>query len=306
MRSHRLRAAAGGETAAIIAGATLHWDFGDTNCWNRTSSGITDLTGNGNNGTLYNYGSSGHSYGYSSSLGGHLVKTNSNNTASSPRYSGNGIEPTINIFRRPESGGVAYFGASSSNQIHPFTFEFICNADFGNPNSGLITDVNTPDQAPAYVWSDGMDFTSGFMFRKVSLHLVLNTLQQQGFSSGLTYSPGDNSNNFSPSQGGTINTNSSFTYSGQNTTPLSTGWEQLIITRTVSGSTYTTNMYRNKTLFYTATNNINYYGNFVFGLTERWLQFTGKYGIVRGYNKSFSQADVDSQYNAQKSRFGLP
>lgn len=302
MRSHRLRAAAGGETAAIIAGATLHWDFGDTNCWNRTSSGITDLTGNGNNGTLYNSGSSGHGIYYSSSLGGHLVKTNSN----TPHYSGNGIQPTINIFRRPEStGGVAYFGGSSSNQIHPFTFEFICNADFGNQNSSSNTEVNTPDQQSTYVWSDGLD-ASGFVSRKVSLHLVLNTLKQQGFSSGLTYSPGDNSSNFHFSQGGTIATNSSFTYSGQNTTPLSTGWEQLIITRTVSGSTYTTNMYRNKTLFYTATNNINYYGNFVFGLTERWLQFTGKYGIVRGYNKSFSQADVDSQYNAQKSRFGLP
>ena len=51
MRSHKLRAAVGNaaDPGAIVTGAIMHWDFGDTNCWNRTNSTVTDLTGNGLN-----------------------------------------------------------------------------------------------------------------------------------------------------------------------------------------------------------------------------------------------------------------
>ena len=62
MRSHKLRAAAGAvDPGAIVTGAIMHWDFGDTNCWNRTNSTITDLTSNGRNSTIKNFNSNNQS-----------------------------------------------------------------------------------------------------------------------------------------------------------------------------------------------------------------------------------------------------
>lgn len=302
MTNKFILAAAGGDTGEIIAGATLHWDFGDTNCWNRTSSAITDLTGNSNNGILYNYGGTNTSHTYDSSKGGHLVFTNTNSQqANGGVYNSNLTSSTI--FRR-----TAYFGNSGSYSILPFTFEFIYNASLINLNGAYerspasSTQVVTTSNGPDILFSDGLDFQS-YNERRASLTFIANTLAQQGFDSTGSSSPGDNAANYNSSAGGIKATSSTFNYGSNATT---TGWEQIIVTRTVSGSTYTTNMYRNKTLFYTATNNINYYGLFIFGVTERFFNFRGSYGIVRGYNQSFSQADVDSQYNAQKSRFGLP
>ena len=95
-----------------------------------------------------------------------------------------------------------------------------------------------------------------------------------------------------------------FSYSGSNT-----GWEQIIITRDSSGNL---KMYRNKNLFYSVTSNTDYYYNFsqlylqIFNVYSQWFAFQGKWGVIRGYDQSFTLADVTSQYNAQKSRFGLP
>lgn len=55
MRNHFLRAAAGNTTSAGFPGVTdnlaVHWDFGDSNSWSGGTA-VTDLTGNGNGGTL--------------------------------------------------------------------------------------------------------------------------------------------------------------------------------------------------------------------------------------------------------------
>jgi len=305
MRSHRLRAAAGGDTGAIVAGATLHWDFGDTNCWNRTSSTISDLSGNSNNGSLYDYGGTGKTHTYDSSKGGHLVFANTNSQQANGGVEVSGSLQYGTIFRRQQ-----YFGANngSANPPPPFTFEFIYNASLINLNGAYerspasSTHVVTTMKGPEILHSYAMDFI-GFIDRYASLTFIANTLAQQGFDSTGSSSPGDNGANYNSSAGGIKATSSTFNY-GSNAT--STGWEQIIVTRTVSGSTFTTNMYRNKTLFYTATNNIDYYSFSIFGTAERFFNFRGSYGIIRGYNQSFSQADVDSQYNAQKSRFGLP
>ena len=71
-------------------------------------------------------------------------------------------------------------------------------------------------------------------------------------------------------------------------------------------------MYRNKNLFYSVTSNTDYYQTHsaffiqIFSIYSQWFAFQGKWGVMRGYDQSFTQADVTSQYNAQKSRFGLP
>ena len=100
------------------------------------------------------------------------------------------------------------------------------------------------------------------------------------------------------------NPNANFTYTGN-----STGWEQLIISRDSSGNL---KMYRNGTVFYDVTSSINYYVSYnaflssIFKIYEQWFHYSGGWGVMRGYNKVFTQAEVTGQYNAQKSRFGLP
>ena len=39
---------------------------------------------------------------------------------------------------------------------------------------------------------------------------------------------------------------------------------------------------------------------------EYWFTAVGGWGIVRGYDKAFTDSEALGQYNAQKSRFGLP
>jgi hypothetical protein len=91
MRSHLLRAAAGNVSAApiVTSNLALHYDFGDTNCWNQSGTAVTDLTGNGNNSTLP---SSNVSYG--SGQGGHLSKANAGAvTLSTDVFPINGANP---------------------------------------------------------------------------------------------------------------------------------------------------------------------------------------------------------------------
>ena len=73
MRPHHLRAAAGGDSGEIVADPVMHWDFGDTNCWNRTNSTVTDLTGNGLNGTIDDYNTNYQTHTYNSNKGGYCA-----------------------------------------------------------------------------------------------------------------------------------------------------------------------------------------------------------------------------------------
>ena len=97
MRSHHLRAAAGnvsssGDTfssTGVTNNLAVHWDFGNTSCWNQSGTAITDLTGNSNNGTL-----PGSNVSYGSGQGGHLSKTsNASVTLSTDVFPINGANP---------------------------------------------------------------------------------------------------------------------------------------------------------------------------------------------------------------------
>ena len=84
-----------------------------------------------------------------------------------------------------------------------------------------------------------------------------------------------------------------------------TGWQQIIVV--YDGSSGTT-FYRNGSLLYGPTNNTTNYkhaANALFSADEYWFTAQGGWGVIRGYDKALTAAEVLGQYNAQKVRFGI-
>jgi len=319
MRSHKLRAAAGnaGGPGAIVTGAIMHWDFGDTNCWNRTNSTITDLTGNGRNAIIYNFNSNNESHSYNSSKGGYLAASNSYGAQQIPPYAFNwcsgchvGTTNENTLWRQPGGVSGAQYGnynlfGSTSTSLAPFTLEFIGNVDLkrdqsGNlefvTNTGGIGYIQKPGYLQFYAYSSpNGEIGNGFFVSG-------NEISEFGFG-GTSEAKSSGGVNASMRPTNNYNPNANFTYTGN-----STGWEQLIISRDSSGNL---KMYRNGTVFYDVTSSINYSVDYIVFLTsifkiyEKWFHYSGGWGVMRGYDKVFTQAEVTGQYNAQKSRFGF-
>ena len=135
MRSHKLRAAAGNSgPSAIVAGAIMHWDFGDTNCWNRTNSTVTDLTGNGLNGTIDNYNTNNETHTYNSNKGGYCEVAQTGNYLGAA----SGISGNVSNYNGNFRGTILFGKHLSSNAtIQPYTLEFI--ADIGPSWAGGST-----------------------------------------------------------------------------------------------------------------------------------------------------------------------
>jgi hypothetical protein len=315
MRSHKLRAAAGAvDPGAIVTGAIMHWDFGDTNCWNRTNSTITDLTGNGRNAIIKNFNSNNQSHSYNSSKGGYLAASNSYGAQQIPPYTYNycsgchvGTTNENTLWRQPggvsgaQAGSYNLFGSTSSS-LAPFTLEFIGNVDLMRDQNGNL-EFKTTTSGIGYSLMTGYlqfySYTTSVGEIGNAIYVSGNEISEFGFggtSEAIAGSPSLRpTNNYNP--------NANFTYTGN-----STGWEQLIISRDSSGNL---KMYRNGTVFYDVTSSINYYVSYnaflssIFKIYEQWFHYSGGWGVMRGYNKVFTQAEVTGQYNAQKSRFGF-
>ena len=129
MRNHFLRAAAGNVSGGAIVTTGLHtyYDFGNTSCYNPSSSptAVTDLTGNGNNSTYQNTASYGNPT-FNSNNGGFVeisneqifLKKNSGSTGLSLGTS----QFTIEYFMNIKTVGFNLFSASSSEfNFSPFT-----------------------------------------------------------------------------------------------------------------------------------------------------------------------------------------
>tara|TARA_B100002052_G_scaffold173864_1_gene158242 strand:- start:256 stop:1158 length:903 start_codon:yes stop_codon:yes gene_type:complete len=300
MRSHRLRAAAGGDSGEIVAGAVLHWDFGDTNCWNRTNSTVTDLSGNNRNGTIQNYNTSNESHSYNSGKGGYLEASNS----SGAQYTMEGID----------GGGFRTSGGWWGSSNWPHTLEFISD-------TRLNRYKHTTAQSYSYTTQDALIDTrfifisGGFQFNRYSLLIT-------GDGSGGGYPNGDTNNEISEFGIGAVGTqafstafrdindyspNANLLYSRPSDSSNS-GWQQLIVT---TASNRDVKMYRNGTLIYSVNNtNINQNEqtstfNSLLAPVERWFRAQGGWGVIRGYDKALTAAEVLGQYNAQKSRFGI-
>tara|TARA_B100000963_G_scaffold215601_1_gene188078 strand:- start:56 stop:1018 length:963 start_codon:yes stop_codon:yes gene_type:complete len=320
MRSHRLRAAAGGDVGVIKSGAVLHWDFGDVNCWNRTSNNVLDLSGNSRNGKIINYNSSYALLGqvwsqsYNSANGGYLEA--SATYSGEPYYtdmpgisvSGSSASQS-DIFRIPAGGGTVNLWQSTSSSLAAYTLEFIYDAKLPrNGTTGAYENKTTSSSKGSVGYSTGSLYefhayatrngamakpTMGFFLGQSDCAEIGFRGTDDDFAGAATWKLTNSSPPYA-----------NFSYSGSNT-----GWEQIIITRDSSGNL---KMYRNKNLFYSQYSTTDYYWNYsaffiqIFNIYSQWFAFQGKWGIIRGYDQSFTLADVTSQYNAQKSRFGLP
>ena len=121
---------AGAAGAIVTDNLSVHWDFGDTSSWDRSSTTINDLSGNSNGGTF----PSGVSY--VSSQGGHATKTNQNP-----------ITMTSDVF--------------SINGANPWTLEFWHNATLYASSQGLFQDwfYHYPlSGGSAYQYNPGIGF----------------------------------------------------------------------------------------------------------------------------------------------------
>tara|TARA_A100001388_G_scaffold240292_1_gene195969 strand:- start:1900 stop:2862 length:963 start_codon:yes stop_codon:yes gene_type:complete len=320
MRPHYLRAAAGGDSGEIKPGAVMHWDFGDVNCWNRTNSTVLDLSGNSRNAAIKSYNLSNTTTGqtwthsYNSANGGYLeasaTYTSEPYYTAMPGISISGSSASMaDLFRVPSTGGNLNLWWSTSSSLAAYTLEFIYDAKLPrNGQTGAYVNKTTSSSKSSigYAGHSLYEFhtyavrNNNLATPKMGLFLGQSDFAEIGFT-------GDDNDYFNAAAWQLTNSHppyANFSYSGSNT-----GWEQVIVTRDTSGNL---NMYRNKNLFYSVTSNTDYYYNFyqlylqIFMVYSQWFAFQGKWGVIRGYDQSFTLADVTSQYNAQKTRFGLP
>tara|TARA_B100000123_G_scaffold249470_1_gene207731 strand:+ start:7356 stop:8327 length:972 start_codon:yes stop_codon:yes gene_type:complete len=323
MRNHLLRAAAGnvGAAGVIKPGAVMHWDFGDSSCWNRTNSTVLDLSGNSRNAAIKNYNSSyaglgqTWSHSYNSANGGYLeasaTYTNEPYYTAMPGVSVSGSSASqSDLFRIPSGGGTHNLWWSTSSSLAAYTLEFIYDAVLPRIGSTGAYSNKTTSSSKSYIGYStgslyefhtyGSDASGNFTKPVMGLFLGQSDFAEIGFTGTDNDANGAAAWQLTNSHPPYAN----FSYSGSNT-----GWEQVIVTRDTSGNL---KMYRNKNLFYSVTSNTDYYQTHsaffiqIFSIYSQWFAFQGKWGVMRGYDQSFTQADVTSQYNAQKSRFGLP
>ena len=317
MRPHHLRAAAGGDSGEIVADPVMHWDFGDTNCWNRTNSTVTDLTGNGLNGTIDNYNTNNETHTYNSNKGGYCAVAQTGTSLGGASGIWGAIANSSGNFR----GSHLFYNYSSTTPaaIQPYTLEFI--ADMGhpyNPSNNVLTNRTAPVQdyaantAGSYYSFAGADFGGGVAVKRSDLFINNNRLFEYGF---LVWEKPVVSNYFNTindtgqyNATANVSSASNFTYN-MSTAGDTTGWEQIIVSRDPTGPEPgygLLRMWRNGVRFVERYSSLNYAGAFILiNPVEKWLMATGGWGVVRGYNKAFTDAEALGQYNAQKGRFGI-
>ena len=317
MRSHKLRAAVGnsGGGGAIVTGALLHWDFGDTNCWNRTNSTVTDLSGNGHHATIQNYNTNNNSHSFNSNKGGYLEA--SNTAGAGVGMSGIAAGPyfTYPLFFRNNAFTLTSFWGVN-NVSAPYTLEFISDLQLPSTANTGGSSRRTSPSSSAGIFASGSSTSHAFYdYCSVSytyggnthrMSLIINDdgtgsaceISEYGFATSDRNSAGTSYvdiNDYTP--------NANLTYTANNAGDT-TGWQQIIAT--YDGSTV--NMYRNGALIYGPIANSvpnRHEQNALFSADERFFTNQGGWGVIRGYDKALTAAEVLGQYNAQKSRFGI-
>lgn len=307
MTNKFILAAAGGDFGEIVAGAVLHWDFGDTNCWNRTNSTVTDLSGNGHNSTILSYNTGNESHSYNSNKGGYLEASNSGGAQLG--MSGIGGNDGNIIFRNSWSSDTTFWGSTTYNQA--YTLEFITNhtlpsGRLTSPSSsfGINTSTSTPSALYDYIGYDSSKTPAPVY----SMSLIINgdgtgsacEISEIGFGSS-ERSTSTSTNTYTDINDYSPYANTTYPL---NTAGDTTSWQQIIAT--YDGSNV--NIYRNGSLIYgprSQTANTKHAQMVLFSYPERFITAQGGWGIVRGYDKGLTAAEVLGQYNAQKSRFGI-
>lgn len=277
MRSHHLRASAGGAGGLVTTNLYRHYDFGDTNCYfPAAGTAVNDLSGTSANQYPGNMHASLNS----------AAAVDSSTGSVTLQSGGAGNNLTANWARESL---VITAGTG------PFTLEYWIN----------------PYLPQTYGWSTVMDcspynivFSPEFIVYYATMGVFFDNAGWSGL--GLTGSNNQWSSNFTTGVYGSSPPSTSFEtniYSGQSGY---LGWTHLVVSRTSTG-TGGLKFYRNNSLKYTGTNSINYnltpqasYGSLFWGNIEEC-----KWAIIREYKYGFTAADVAANYNADKARFGL-
>ena len=291
MTNKFILAAAGGVSVdPVSTNLLVHYDYGDTNCWARsTNTVITDLTGNGYNASIYG-GSS--DFEYNSSKGGYirLIETNTNKK---------------NI-TAPSDGGSSGGSFPQAIGTGAFTMEWVSNQYFATGE--LVYTPSGQDwvysNSNLLYWSAGLietprilgfhwENTSGTTWALEELNLDdTNTYVDNGNTTANLIT--DSSSNY-------------ISYTGN------TGWQHWSLTRDSFTSSTTNNLklYINGVLRYTTTNrndlNAPNYG--MFGIWDKrqiTIASIGNHGLFKVYSAALTATEVTQNYNAYKARFGLP
>tara|TARA_Y100000114_G_scaffold132152_1_gene130753 strand:- start:289 stop:1155 length:867 start_codon:yes stop_codon:yes gene_type:complete len=288
MRSHHLRPVAGSGGAIVTDNLRLHYDFGDTNCYNNTENFSTynsnriligDLTGNGHTmqfgmGATYglNYQTSSTSSNYvttQSGNGGHVI-----------------FSPTIDPSTlNPSDHAVAYRNTSPMTGLGlgDWTYEFWYNY---YRTSGItyvdISQDNSDYSGNLEIYIHNGVFKAGIWGSyKTDNHTYSTVNGYNGWDHVVISKIGESSSNIKFYHNG-VNTS---THTKTNFNYVKDSWGEPGSSAVTSGS-----IWNNMTMF---------------GVYSQY-RFTGKFAIHRVYvGKGLTSAEVLQNFNAQRSRFGV-
>lgn len=276
MRSHYLRASAGGAGGLVTTNLYRHYDFGDSNCYYPSfGTAVNDLSGTGANQYPGNKHASFNSApAVDSSTGSVTLQSGGANNSLTANWSRESLVVTAGTGQ--------------------FTLEYWINPYLPQTyGSSTVMDCS-----PSHIV-----FSPQFIFYYATMGVFFDNT---GWSStGLTGSSNQWSSNYTTGNYGSSPPRINFEtniYSGQSGY---LGWTHLVVSRTSTG-TGGLKFYRNNSLKYTGTNSINYNftqassGSLYWGNIEEC-----KWAIIREYTYGFTAADVAANYNADKARFGL-
>lgn len=283
MRSHRLRAAAAASpalcsTGFIASNLVAHWDFGCASSWDGSSTTVTDLSGNSNHGTFMNLTSVDSSdFTYNSGNGGYVQWPQN-------------YDEDIGIRR----DGTDYFDTLGSNA---FTIEFWIRPYWNGSN-----DPGTSG-APNYQLFSNFPQSSGYTDNfRVALPTFTANMRVRSPLLGASWTYLTPNNNY-------------FNVSSGN---LASQWSHLVYAKSAGSGTnnsYTTKIYINNSLIatdssgygtYTLSAPANYRMVGIGAAGESTGSYQGDMGIFRFYvNKELSASEVSTNYNVDKTRFGL-
>ncbi len=243
-----------------------HWDFGNYASYPESGSTVTDLTDNGHNGALENTSN----ISYSGDNGGHIVLTTSTISSNYPY-----VRRTTDYVSSVDTGD--------------FTIEYWVNlyhkSNEGNGNNGLIW-RNMPNTSSPYAENVGIFINDE------------NLRGSDWFNANSTTTAVD-----------WFNLNSAGVYD----TDQYAGWEHLVFSRIGTGY-LNMKFYRNSTQTYNWTNKGQFNDTQTPAANDNMSSFgrgedqgiRGKLAIYRFYlGKGLTSTEVSSNYNLEKSRFGL-
>lgn len=263
-----LQSATSASFSGVTSNLAVHWDFGDSNCWSGGTA-ITDLTGNGNGGTLRG-GTSG-----ATSTNGFSAQTAN---GGSIRFSTDEDDDP-----RISRDGTDFFDSITDDD---FTLEFWirpywnANVSDNTANHHIFTNYPSSDQNLRLVLRED----GGNLRLRAPFHGSWGYLTSGNAFNISTNSFASNWSHIVVTRGDT----SASTYK----TYLN---NSLVSTRTESGDYGQSSMSASRTIGHQSTSS-----------TSEFNRYYGDFAVYRFYNgKALTSTEVATNYNVSASRFGL-